>query len=187
MGRFSAQSRPTLAHTDSRYLVSVPVLLNLATLIGFCVIMAVVGGQCLSSVADGNLSVTVGIVITAILTLGISFCGFTVLHIYERYAWIPAIISIIVAVGTGGKELRNQVTYDAPPPVSSVLSFGMIVASYMVPWACLSSDFTTYLKPDTSSYAFPSRPPLLHPANQLTASKYSPTPTSASQPPQSSS
>ncbi|KAH6637009.1 permease for cytosine/purines, uracil, thiamine, allantoin-domain-containing protein [Chaetomium tenue] len=138
-------------YSFGRYLVTIPVLLNLATLTGFCVIMAVIGGQCLSSVADGNLSVTVGIVITAILTLGISFCGYTVLHMYERYAWIPAIISIIVAVGTGGKELRNQVTYDAPPPASSVLSYGMIVASYMVPWACLSSDFTTYMKPDTSS------------------------------------
>ncbi|KAK4157603.1 permease for cytosine/purines, uracil, thiamine, allantoin-domain-containing protein [Chaetomidium leptoderma] len=138
-------------YSFGRYLVSIPVLLNLATLISFCVIMAVIGGQCLSSVADGNLSVTVGIVITAVLTLGISFCGFTVLHIYERYAWIPAIISIIVAVGTGGSELHKQVTYAEPPPASSVLSFGMIVASYMVPWACLSSDFTTYLKPDTSS------------------------------------
>ncbi|KAK4251037.1 permease for cytosine/purines, uracil, thiamine, allantoin-domain-containing protein [Corynascus novoguineensis] len=138
-------------YSFGRYLVSIPVLLNLATLTGFCVIMAVVGGQCLSSVADGNLSVTVGIVITAVLTLGISFCGFTVLHHYERYAWIPSLISIVVAVGTGGKELRNQVTYDAPPSAASVLSFGMIVASYMVPWACLASDFTTYLKPDTSS------------------------------------
>ncbi|KAK4122281.1 hypothetical protein N657DRAFT_672861 [Parathielavia appendiculata] len=138
-------------YSFGRNLVSIPVLLNLATLIAFCVIMAVVGGQCLSSVADGNLSVSLGIVLTAILTLGISFCGFTVLHMFERYAWITALISIIVAVGTGGKELRNQVTYDAPPAASSVLSFGMIVASYMIPWACLSSDFTTYLKPDTSS------------------------------------
>lgn len=144
-----------MANTDSRYLVSIPVLLNLATLTGFCVIMAVVGGQCLSSVADGNLSVTVGIVITAILTLGISFCGFNVLHVYERYAWIPAIISIIVAIGTGGKDLHKQVTYDTAPSAASVLSYGMIVASYMVPWACLSSDFTTYLKPDTSSYVSP--------------------------------
>ncbi|KAL2127639.1 hypothetical protein VTI74DRAFT_10370 [Chaetomium olivicolor] len=137
-------------YSFGRYLVSIPVLLNLATLIGFCVIMAVIGGQCLSAVADGRLSVTVGIVITAILTLGISFCGFRVLHHYERYAWIPAIISIIVAVGTGGKELHKQVTYDAPPTAANVLSFGMIVASYMIPWACLSSDFTTYLKPDTA-------------------------------------
>ncbi|KAL2019636.1 hypothetical protein VTK56DRAFT_9451 [Thermocarpiscus australiensis] len=138
-------------YSFGRYLVSIPVLLNLATLTGFCVIMAVVSGQCLSAVADGSLSVNVGIVITAVLTLLISFCGFTVLHVYERYAWIPALIAIIVAVGIGGKELRNQVTYEQPPPASSVLSFGMIVASYMIPWACLSSDFTTYLKPDTSS------------------------------------
>ena len=148
---------PPADECHSRYLVSIPVLLNLATLIGFCVIQAVIGGQCLSAVADGNLSVTVGIVITAVLTLGISFCGFTVLHTYERYAWIPTTIAIIVTVGTGGKELHNQATYDAPP-ASSVLSFGMIVASYMVPWACLSSDFTTYLKPDTSSCVPP--PPL---------------------------
>ena len=178
--------------------MTIPVLLNLATLTGFCVIMVVIGGQCLSSVADGNLSVTVGIVITAILTLGISFCGYTVLHVYERYAWIPAIISIIVAVGTGGKELRNQTVYDAPPSAASVLSFGMIVASYMVPWACLSSDFTTYMKPDTSSYVSPPPrpsfllsfpfplPPLLPPHPRppsntayRPASKSSPTPTSA--------
>ncbi|KAK3308767.1 permease for cytosine/purines, uracil, thiamine, allantoin-domain-containing protein [Chaetomium strumarium] len=136
-------------YSFGRYLVSIPVLLNLATLTGFCVIMAVVGGQCLSAVADGNLSVTVGIVLTAVLTLGISFCGYRVLHSFERYAWISALISIIVAVGCGGRDLHKQVVYDAPPPASSVLNFGMIVASYMIPWACLSSDFTTYLKPDT--------------------------------------
>ncbi|KXX76532.1 Purine-cytosine permease fcyB [Madurella mycetomatis] len=137
-------------YSFGRYLVSIPVLLNLATVTGFCVVMAVIGGQCLSAVANGTLSVTVGIVITAVLTLVISFCGFRVLHVYERYAWIPAIIAIAIAAGAGGKELRNQVTYD-PPPASSVLSYGMIVASYMIPWACLSSDFTTYLKPDTPS------------------------------------
>lgn len=131
--------------------MSIPVLLNLATLTGFVVIMAVISGQCLSAVADGNLSVTLGIVISAVVILVVSFCGFSVLHLYERYAWIPALVAIIVAVGTGGKELQNQVTPAAPPPASGVLSFGMIVASYMVPWACLSSDFTTYLKPDTSS------------------------------------
>ncbi|KAI8188943.1 hypothetical protein K4K51_005886 [Colletotrichum sp. SAR 10_75] len=68
----------------TRYLVAVPVLLNLATLTGFCVIMAVIGGQCLSAVGEGNVSPAVGIVIVALLALVISFCGFTVLHLYER-------------------------------------------------------------------------------------------------------
>ena len=119
---------------------------------GFSIIICVVGGQCLSAVADGNLSVTVGIVIIAVVTLIISFCGYRVLHIYERYAWIPAFIATIVAVGTGGKHLVNQATPEVAPPASAVLSFAMIIASYMIPWACLASDFTTYLKPEISSY-----------------------------------
>ncbi|KAI8220879.1 hypothetical protein K4K53_007628 [Colletotrichum sp. SAR 10_77] len=72
------------ANVLPRYLVAVPVLLNLATLTGFCVIMAVIGGQCLSAVGEGNVSPAVGIVIVALLALVISFCGFTVLHLYER-------------------------------------------------------------------------------------------------------
>ncbi|KAK4457341.1 putative purine-cytosine permease [Cladorrhinum samala] len=138
-------------YSYGRYLVSVPVFLNLATMTGFSVIIMVVGGQCLSAVADGHLSVSVGIVIMSLLTLVISFCGFNVLHTYERYAWIPALISIVVAVGCGGKALTRQAPPPEPAAAPAVLSFGMIIASYMIPWACLASDFTTYLKPETSS------------------------------------
>jgi len=135
----------------SRYLVAVPVLLNLATLTGFCVIIVVIGGQCLSAVGNGHLSPAVGIVIVAVLSLIISFCGFNVLHIYERFAWIPAIISIVIATGCGGSHLKEQAPLEAPATAPAVLSFGMIVASYMLPWACLASDFTTYLDPKTSA------------------------------------
>ncbi|KAK4137504.1 hypothetical protein BT67DRAFT_395993 [Trichocladium antarcticum] len=155
-------------YSFGRYLVCVPVLLNLATTVGFCVIMVVVGGQCLSAVANGNLSVNVGIVITALLTLVISFCGFSVLHVYERFAWIPALVAMAVAAGTGGRHLRNQAAYDQTPPASAVFTYGMLIAGYMVPWACLSSDFTAYLRPDTSSrkvfayaYAGLATPPIL--------------------------
>ncbi|KAJ0346676.1 hypothetical protein COL154_008455 [Colletotrichum chrysophilum] len=138
------------ANVLPRYLVAVPVLLNLATLTGFCVIMDVIGGQCLSAVGEGNVSPAVGIVIVALLALVISFCGFTVLHLYERFAWIPAVIAIIIAIGCGGSHLRERAPTEPATP-QSVVSFGMIVASYMIPWACLASDFTTYLEPSTSS------------------------------------
>ena len=118
---------------------------------GFSIVIVIVGGQCLSAVANGSLSVNVGIIIIAIVGLLISFCGFTALHMYERYAWIPALIAIIVAVGTGGSSLRDQQAPTEPATARTVLSFGMIVASYMIPWACLASDFTTYLAPETSS------------------------------------
>ncbi|KAK3948275.1 permease for cytosine/purines, uracil, thiamine, allantoin-domain-containing protein [Pseudoneurospora amorphoporcata] len=135
-----------------RYIVSLPVLLNLATTTGFSVIIVITGGQCLSAVANGHLSISVGIVIMSILTLIISFCGYTTLHMYERFAWIPAVIAIIVAVGCGGKYLHLQNPPSGPPSPQGILSFAMIVSSYMIPWACLSSDFTTYLVPSTPSW-----------------------------------
>ncbi|KAI5460344.1 permease for cytosine/purines, uracil, thiamine, allantoin-domain-containing protein [Mariannaea sp. PMI_226] len=139
-------------YSFGRYLVSIPVLLNLATLTGFAVVIFVVGGQCLSAVSSGHLTPDVGIVIIGILTLAISFCGFQVLHYYETYAFIPAIIAVIIATGCGGHELHKQ----APPvevaPAANYLSFGMIIASYMLPWAAIASDLTTYFDPKVPSY-----------------------------------
>ncbi|KAJ9144533.1 Purine-cytosine permease fcyB 4 [Pleurostoma richardsiae] len=134
-----------------RYFVSVPVVLNLATLTGFCVIICVVGGQCLSAVTNGSMSDSVGIVIIAILALVISFCGFKVLHWYEMIAWAPAIILIVIATGIGGSHLKEQAPTE-PATAPAVLSFGMIVASYTIPWACLASDFTTYFNPKVPSW-----------------------------------
>ncbi|TID04298.1 Purine-cytosine permease fcyB [Colletotrichum higginsianum] len=129
-----------------RYLVSVPVALNLATLTGFCVIICVVGGQCLSAVTKGALSPDLGIVLIALLSLLISFCGFRVLHFYETYAFIPAVIAIVIATACGGSRLKEQAEM-LPATAPAVLSFGMIVASYMIPWACIASDLTTYFDP----------------------------------------
>ncbi|KAH7355944.1 purine-cytosine permease FCY21 [Pyrenochaeta sp. MPI-SDFR-AT-0127] len=130
-----------------KYFVSILVLMNLATLTGFCVIDSIIGGFALSAVMDGEtISATVGIVIVALLALVISFCGFRVLHIYERWAWIPALIALIIAAGCGGKSLNQQV--EAPAATAAqILSFGGLVASFMLPWAALASDFSTYMHP----------------------------------------
>lgn len=129
-----------------RYLVSIPVLCNLATLTGFTVIICVVGGQCIAAV-NGSVSPDVGIVIVALCGMTISFFGFKVLHWYETVAWAPSLLMLAVATGLGGSQLRHQAVPAAPASAPAVLSFGMIVASYMIPWACLASDFTTYFHP----------------------------------------
>lgn len=135
---------------SSYYLVSVPVILNLATLTGFCVIDSVVGGQSLSAVTNGHLSPNVGIVIIAILALLVSFCGFKILHRYERFAWIPALIAIIIATGTGGKHLKQQAVFDTPT-ASTILSFSALIAGFLIPWAALAGDFAVYMVPNASS------------------------------------
>ncbi|KAH6989532.1 permease for cytosine/purines, uracil, thiamine, allantoin-domain-containing protein [Ilyonectria sp. MPI-CAGE-AT-0026] len=139
-------------YSFGRYIVSIPVLLNLATLTGFIVIIYVVGGQCLSAVSGGSLTPDVGIVIIGLLSLFISFCGFKVLHYYETYAFIPAVIAITIATGCGGSDLKKQAAPETPASASMVLSFGMIVASYMIPWAAIASDLTTYFDPKVPSW-----------------------------------
>ncbi|VUC24387.1 unnamed protein product [Clonostachys rosea] len=139
-------------YSFGRYLVSVPVILNLATLTGFIIIICVVGGQCLSAISEGSLTPNAGIVIIALLGLLISFCGFRVLHYYETYAFIPAVIALAIAAGCGGKDLMKQAEPEEPATAAAVVSYGMIVASYMLPWAAIASDLTTYFDPNVSSW-----------------------------------
>lgn len=134
-----------------RYLTSVPVVCNLATLIGFNIIICIVGGQCLSAVSDGQLTPNVGIVVVAVLSLLVSFWGYKVLHIFETYAFIGALITITIATGYAGDGLKLQ----APAPqatAAGVLSFGMIVASYQIPWGVIACDVTTYFNPKVPSW-----------------------------------
>lgn len=71
---------------------------------------------------------------------------------YERLAWFPVLIVCLVALGLGGKNLSN------PPPLvpataASVLSFASTIAGFVLTYAGLASDFTTYMDPDVSRYA----------------------------------
>ncbi|KAF4120870.1 Purine-cytosine permease or related protein [Geosmithia morbida] len=109
-----------------KWAVSIPILLNMATLTGFCIIMAVIGGQCLSAVSGGTLSSAVGIVIVTILSLVISFSGFKVLHLYEKWASAPSVIALIIACGCGGKHLDEQSVPTDPATAAQILSFAMI-------------------------------------------------------------
>ncbi|KAM0460054.1 hypothetical protein ACHAPV_000306 [Trichoderma viride] len=139
-------------YSFGRYIVSLPVLLNLASMTGFTVIICITGGQCISAISDGRVSINVGIIIIAVLSLLVSFCGFRILHIYETYAFIPAIISVVIATGCAGSGLKKQATPAEPATAADILNFGMIVASYQIPWAALASDFTTYFDPKVPSW-----------------------------------
>lgn len=138
-------------YSFGRYLVSIPVLLNLATMTGFTVIIFITGGQCLAAVSNGSISANAGIVIIGIISLVVSFCGFRVLHIYETYAFFFAIVAIAITVGCGGSGLSKQSPPAKPATAANVLNFGMIVASYQIPYAGLASDMSAYFNPKVST------------------------------------
>ena len=60
-------------------------LLNIILMEGYATIDCIIGGQVLSAVSGGTMSIAVGIVIVAVIEVVIAAFGLKVFHVYERY------------------------------------------------------------------------------------------------------
>ncbi|ROW09586.1 hypothetical protein VMCG_02537 [Cytospora schulzeri] len=128
------------------YLATIPLLLNAATVTGFSVVSAIVGGQALAAINPSNVSVDVGIVVVCLVSFAASIMGYRALHVFNTWTWIPNLISIVIAVGCGGKHLHLQT--EAPPAtVTQVLSYGGLVAGYFLTFGGTLSDYSIYHDP----------------------------------------
>lgn len=87
-------------------------ILNIVIMLGYGMVDCVVGGQILSAVADGRMTVIVGIVIVALVTWFVVLFGMRIFHIYERYAltfalWIDKTNMLIDGPGSLSLLLRS--------------------------------------------------------------------------------
>ncbi|KAI0746911.1 NCS cytosine-purine permease [Daedaleopsis nitida] len=133
------------------YAVAIPAIFNLCGMLGFSILNAILGGQTLSSISDGRLSWSVGIVVITIVSLLVSFCGYRVLNWYERLCWIPVLVVYLVAVGVGGKHLTNPPVAE-PATAKSILAFAATTAGFTITYCALGSDFTIYYTPTVPSW-----------------------------------
>jgi purine-cytosine permease-like protein len=121
-------------------------------LTGFSLISAIVGGQALASLDPETISVNVGIVICCLVSFAVSLLGFNTLHLWERWTWIPSLVSIVIAVGCGGRHLHLQ--SEAPPATArQVLTYGGLIAGYFITFGGTISDYSIYHNPRVSKYA----------------------------------
>ena len=145
----NSASIPACSFFDSLFLITIPLLLNAATVTGFTLISAIVGGQAIASLNPDNVSITVGIVITCLVSFVASLMGYKALHWWERWTWIPNLISLVIAVGCGGKYLHLQSEFP-PATAASVLSYGGLIAGYFITFGGTVSDYTLYHDPAVS-------------------------------------
>ncbi|KAL2828679.1 permease for cytosine/purines, uracil, thiamine, allantoin-domain-containing protein [Aspergillus cavernicola] len=138
--------------TFGYYLISIIVVLNLCTIAGFGIIDCVLGGMTLAAVSDGQINATVGIVIIALCGMVISFGGYRFLHQFERYSWIFTLVAIVIATGVGGRHLATQAVVTETPAPATIVSFGGVIAGFLIPWAAMASDFAVYCHPSVSTF-----------------------------------
>lgn len=128
------------------------VLLNLVQMIGYGLIDCVVGGQILSAVSPGGMSVAVGIVIIAVVSWAVATFGIQVFHYYERFAFLPQVIVVSILFGVSSVKFDLSTTSIGDPRTiaGNRLSFFSICLSAAVTYAPLAADFFVYYPENTS-------------------------------------
>ncbi|KDN47543.1 hypothetical protein K437DRAFT_93470 [Tilletiaria anomala UBC 951] len=134
-------------------------LLSGASMIGYCILNSILGGQTLSAVASSNasgtssLTPTVGIVVVAVVSLLLSFAGIKFLHWTERWVWLPTLIAYITLIGAAGSGPQGLHLPAGPDPSTprAVLAMGAVIAGFLLSYSPLVSDVSHYLHPKTSS------------------------------------
>lgn len=127
-------------------------LLNIVIMVGYGMIDCVIGGQILSAVSGGSMTIAVGIVIVAIISWLVAVFGIAVFHHYERWAWLPQAIALFVLVGSAGPKFDTATASvgSSTTITADRLTFLSLCLSAPVAWGATSSDFYVYFPESTS-------------------------------------
>ncbi|CAI4410558.1 BGN_3a_G0014980.mRNA.1.CDS.1 [Saccharomyces cerevisiae] len=132
-------------------------LVNVIACVGWCVLNISVSAQLLNMVNEGsghNCPIWAGCLIIAGGTVLVTFFGYSVVHAYEKWSWVPnfaAFLVIIAQLSRSGKFKGGEWVGGATT-AGGVLSFGSSVFGSAAGWATYAADYTVYMPKTTSKY-----------------------------------
>lgn len=133
------------------YPSSIIAALNVVEQLGWASVSCITGGLALSAVSGGHVSIAVGVVIVACVSLVFSFIGLRAVLLYEKYAWILFFIIFMIIYG----EAAPRANLSEPPEVTgmtqsgNVLSLISVVYGSSASWSSIVSDFYVHYPVNT--------------------------------------
>ncbi|GAD96103.1 nucleoside transporter, putative [Paecilomyces variotii No. 5] len=133
------------------YPSSIIAALNVVEQLGWSSVSCITGGLALSAVSDGRVSIAVGVIIVAVVSLLFSFIGLRGVLAYEKYAWIIFFIVFIIIYG----EAAHRADLKAPPTVTGMTQSGQVLSLISVvygssaSWSSIVSDFYVHYPVNT--------------------------------------
>ncbi|RFU34825.1 hypothetical protein B7463_g1541, partial [Scytalidium lignicola] len=129
-------------------------VLNTVQNIGWCAVSCISCGFALQAVADGGISLAVGVVITGLVSLVISFIGLRAILVFERYAWSIYFVVFVIIIGEASRYSTSQ----NPSPVTgsdksaALLSLLAITYGSSASWVTVSSDYFVLYPADINRF-----------------------------------
>ena len=127
-------------------------LFNVAACIGWSAVNVIVGGQLLKQITGGFIPPWLGIVLIAALTTYVSLYGYSYVHRYERYAWLPMLF-VFGAMFVVSAPNFSAVTSNATGWVkfASLMSFGSTIYGFATGWSSYAADYNVNQPENTNS------------------------------------
>lgn len=118
---------------------------NILTCIGWSAVNVIVGAQLINAV-NSKVPGWAGILVIAFVTFLVTVFGYKIVHMYERYSWIPTLIVFLIILG---EFAHSGQFYNIPMGVGtseagSVLSFAASLFGFAGGWCPFAADYTVY-------------------------------------------
>lgn len=128
--------------------------INVVACVGWGAVNIMSSAQLLHIVNNGALPPWAGCIILVVCTVLVTFFGYHVIHIYEKWSWIPnLIIFIIIIVRFAMTGKFNSADFvGGRTTAGSVLSFGGTVFGFATGWSTYAADYVVYHPRNTNPY-----------------------------------
>ncbi|KAJ8113950.1 hypothetical protein ONZ43_g5022 [Nemania bipapillata] len=128
------------------YGVKLVACFNILACLGWSAVNVIVGSQLIHAI-NYDVPGYAGILVIAFSTLFICAFGYKLVHMYERWSWIPCFIIFLVVLGTfarSGNFHSGLPLATGPAEAGAVLSFAASVFGFATGWASYAADYTVY-------------------------------------------
>lgn len=118
---------------------------NILACIGWSSVNVIVGAQLFHAV-NNNMPGYAGIILIAACTFIITCFGYKIVHMYERYSWMPCLVIFLIILGTFAKSgnFQNIPMAVGKSGAGAALSFAASVFGFATGWTSYAADYTVY-------------------------------------------
>lgn len=129
-------------------------VINIIACVGWGAVNIMSSAQLLNIINDQKCPPWAGCLIIIVGTILVTFFGYHVIHLYEKWSWIPNMVVFIAIIArlaiaktfTAGHMVGGATT------AGSVLSFGGTCFGFATGWTTYASDYTVYQPRNANSY-----------------------------------